>query len=86
MIELADAFVALPGGPGTLDELSEVVTLQRLGLNQCPCVLFDTEGFYQPLKAVFQGMIDAKFAAREDFKHLLISEDMEKIGDFLEAN
>lgn len=43
MIELADAYVALPGGPGTLDEISEVICLARLGIENKACVLFDTE-------------------------------------------
>lgn len=51
MIELADAYIALPGGPGTLDELSDIISLQRLHINENPCILYDIDGFYQPLKA-----------------------------------
>jgi uncharacterized protein (TIGR00730 family) len=84
MIELADAYVALPGGPGTLDELSDILSLSRLGIDNKPCVLFDIEGYYQPLKKVFEGMIEAGFSGREDFRNVLISEDMAEITAFLE--
>ena len=82
MIALADAFVALPGGPGTLDEISDVISLARLHLTDAPCVLFDMNGFYQPLKNVLEGMEKAGFAEPEDLK-VLISEDMKEIGAFL---
>lgn len=83
MIALADAFVALPGGPGTLDEISDVISLARLHLTDAPCVLFDVNGFYQPLKNVLEGMEKAGFAEPEDFEKVLISEDMKEIGAFL---
>ena len=51
MAELADAFVALPGGLGTLDELFEVWTWAQLGLHARPIGLLDVEGFFQPLVA-----------------------------------
>ena len=54
MIELADAYVALPGGPGTLDEISEVICLARLGIENKACVLFDTDGYYKDLKKIFE--------------------------------
>jgi hypothetical protein len=79
MIELADAYVALPGGPGTLDELSDILSLSRLGIDNKPCVLFDIEGYYQPLKKVFEGMIEAGFSGKEDFRNVLISENMAEI-------
>lgn len=48
MAELSDAFVALPGGFGTLEEFAEVVTWCQLGLQQKPCGLLDVAGFYRP--------------------------------------
>lgn len=67
------AYVALPGGPGTLDEISDVIALARLGIDGKPCVLYDLDGFYQPLKKVFEKMIDSGFAYQEDFRNVLIS-------------
>lgn len=64
MMELADAYVALPGGPGTLDEAGDVLALAKLGLNTKPLVFFDTLGFYQPLKQLFLNMVQAGFVGK----------------------
>lgn len=78
------AYVALPGAPGTLDEISDVIALARLGIDGKPCVLYDLDGFYQSLKKVFEKMIDSGFAYQEDFRNVLISSDIEEIGAFIE--
>jgi hypothetical protein len=49
MVELSDAFIALPGGVGTLDELFEVLTWAQLGLHHKPCALLDVEGYFDDL-------------------------------------
>ena len=84
MIELADAYVALPGGPGTLDEISEVICLARLGIENKACVLFDTDGYYQALKKIFEEMVEVGFSEKEDFKRVLVSADMDEIERFIE--
>lgn len=61
MIERSDAIVALPGGSGTLEELSEVITLKRLGLYTSPIVIVNTDGFYDPLLAFFDRAIRENF-------------------------
>jgi predicted Rossmann-fold nucleotide-binding protein len=53
--------VALPGGCGTLEELFEAITLKRLGLYFNPIVLLDTQGFYAPLQAFLDQVIEKKF-------------------------
>ena len=53
MADLADAFVALPGGYGTLEELLEILTLAQLGLHRKPVALLNVEGYYDPLLALF---------------------------------
>ncbi|CAN5530518.1 TIGR00730 family Rossman fold protein [soil metagenome] len=53
MAELADGFLALPGGYGTLEEFCEVLTWTQLGLQNKPCALLDVDGFYSPLMAFF---------------------------------
>ncbi len=53
MAELADAFLALPGGFGTLEEFCEVLTWVQLGIHNKPCGLLSTRGFYDPLLAMF---------------------------------
>ncbi|WNV75982.1 TIGR00730 family Rossman fold protein [Geodermatophilus sp. DSM 44513] len=68
MTELADAFVALPGAAGTLDELFEAWTWGMLGLHAKPVVLVDVDGFWQPLLAQLHRMVDDGYldAARLD--------------------
>jgi len=56
MVELADGFIALPGGPGTLEELFEVFTWGRLELHRKPVGLFNVRGYYDPLLAMFDTM------------------------------
>lgn len=58
MYDLADGFIALPGGLGTLDELAEVVTWAQLGLHRKPVALLDVNAFWDPLVAQLDRMVD----------------------------
>ena len=62
MFELADAFVALPGGLGTLDETIEMVTWRQLGLHDKPIVLANCEGYWDPLLSLFDHVVATGFA------------------------
>ena len=86
MIELADAYVALPGGPGTLDEISEVLCLARLGIDNKPCIFFNTNGFYDSLVKLFDEMIDNEFSTKNDYRNVLVSDDIEKIEEFITSH
>ena len=57
----ADAFVALPGGFGTLEEILEILTLRQLDVVQKPCVFFNQDGFYNDLIRLFERMLAEKF-------------------------
>jgi hypothetical protein len=57
----ADAFIALPGGLGTLEELAEILSFRKLGLHHRPLVLLDELGFYAPLVAQLEACIGAGF-------------------------
>ena len=83
MIELSDAFIALPGGPGTIDEISDVISLSRLNELQGACVLYDVEGYYQPLKAFYKEMEDCGFVEPETMQRVLYSEDLKEIVEFI---
>lgn len=61
MYDRSDAFIALPGGFGTLDELAEVVTWTQLGLHGKPTVLLDVDGFWDPFVALLDGMMTSGF-------------------------
>ena len=65
MAELADGFIALPGGFGTFEELLEVLTWNQLGFIRKPVVLFDVGGFYEPLLAMFAAAVSAGFVRAE---------------------
>lgn len=62
MIERSDAFVVLPGGLGTLDELLEVVTLRQLGYHDSPILLVDVAGYWRPFMALLEQVIANGFA------------------------
>lgn len=63
MITRADAFVILPGGLGTLDELLEVITLRQLGYHEKPIILVDVGGYWAPFTALVERVIENAFAA-----------------------
>jgi uncharacterized protein (TIGR00730 family) len=73
MAELADAFVALPGGIGTLEELVEVLTWSQLGIHAKPCGVLDAAGFYAGLAAFLDHMVQEGFL-RERHRATLISD------------
>lgn len=62
MFDLADGFLALPGGIGTLDETIEVLTWKQLGLHDKPIVILDLDGYWAPLLALIQATIAHGFA------------------------
>ena len=64
MFSAADAFIALPGGIGTMDEFFEAITLRQLGLLRGPLILLNTLGFYHPLMTVLERMADEGFMSR----------------------
>lgn len=79
MAELADAFVALPGGMGTLEELAEISTWIQLGLIKKPIGILNTDGFYDHLFAQFDHMVDQGFVKQENRKVLLNIKNVEDI-------
>src|SRR5690606_20780403 len=69
MFDLSDAFVAMPGGFGTLEEIVEMFTWRQLGISEKPCALLDINGYYQPLVAMMDRMVEERFlhpGQRED--------------------
>lgn len=69
MVEKADAFIALPGGFGTLDELFEVLTWKQLGLHNKPILIFNIGGFWDPLVSLINSVIETNFAPKNN--HLI---------------
>ncbi len=83
MAELSDAFVALPGGLGTLEELFEVLTWAQLGIHAKPCGLLDVGGFYAPLLAVLDHMEREQFIRREHRALLRVETSIDALLDRL---
>jgi uncharacterized protein (TIGR00730 family) len=79
MIELSDAFLSLPGGLGTLDELFEVLTLRQTRYHDKPVGLFNQDGYWDPLLRACQSMVDAGFVLPADLDCMQVSGDMEAL-------
>jgi len=83
MAQLADAFVALPGGLGTLEELFEVWTWAQLGLHTKPCGLLNASGYYAPLIAFLDHARDEGFVRQALRAALVVDEDPRRLLDAL---
>jgi uncharacterized protein (TIGR00730 family) len=83
MAELADAFVALPGGAGTLEELFEVWTWGQLGLHAKPAVLLDLDGFYAPLQDQLGAMVAGGYLDRRHRDALGVVGDARSFLEFV---
>jgi uncharacterized protein (TIGR00730 family) len=75
MAELSDAFVALPGGAGTLEELFEVYTWSQLGLHAKPCALLNVRGYYDGLAGFLDHAVSEGFLRPELRETLLVAEE-----------
>lgn len=74
MAELADGFITLPGGAGTMEEFFEIFTWAQLGLHQKPCGILNTNHYYDPLILMINHMADGEFL-QEKFRGITIMED-----------
>lgn len=83
MADLADAFVALPGGIGTMEELFEAFTWLQLDLHRKPVGLLNVAGFYDRLVEFLAHMRDQRFLKPEHFQTLLVADDVESLLDRL---
>jgi uncharacterized protein (TIGR00730 family) len=83
MAELADAFVALPGGVGTLEELFEVYTWNQLGLHAKPLGLFNVRGYFDGLARFLDHAVEERFVTRAHRAMLLVGEDLAGLLDGL---
>lgn len=83
MIQLADVYLALPGGPGTLEEITEVISWGRVGEHRNPCILYNVNGYYDLLAAFFDQMVETGFLTDTDREKILISDSLEVIQAFI---
>lgn len=83
MARLGDAFIALPGGPGTLEEITEMISWARIGQNPNPCIFFNTSGFYNPVRNSYDSMVETGFLTHEDREKILFSDSFAEINAFI---
>ena len=84
MIELGDAFIAFPGGTGTLEEITEVISKLSLGQLDAPCILYDLNGYYQPLHQLLQQMIAMGLSTSARQRNITFAADLAQIRAILE--
>ena len=79
MIELGDAFIAFPGGTGTLEEIAEVMSKVYLGHLDAPCILYDLNGYYSGIRAQLAQMRQAGLSDEEGQKKISFARSLEDI-------
>jgi uncharacterized protein (TIGR00730 family) len=86
MADLADGFVALPGGIGTLDELFEIVTWSQLGIHRKPVGVLNVAGYYDPLVVLLDHAVAGGFVAAENRGLVIVDEDPARLLDRMAAH
>ncbi|HXV11262.1 MAG TPA: TIGR00730 family Rossman fold protein [Burkholderiales bacterium] len=79
MAELADAFIALPGGIGTLDEMFEMLSWNQLGFHYKPCGLLDAAGYFERLMAFLDHSVAERFVTPEHRSMLIVERDPDRL-------
>jgi uncharacterized protein (TIGR00730 family) len=85
MLSLGDAFLGLPGGFGTYDELFETMTLTQLGIQDKPTGLLDVSGYFRPFVSLLRHTVERGFASPEHGALVLVDDDAERLLDALAA-
>lgn len=86
MADLSDAFVALPGGLGTLEEISEMLTWAQLGIHHKPCGLLNVAGYYAPLVQFLDHAVEERFVRRAHREMITTATDAQALLDGLRAH
>lgn len=85
MFDRADAFVFLPGGMGTLEELGQVMSWTKLGYYEKPIVLVNVDGYWDDMVAWFETAIEAEFVTREGLSRLALIPTVDETFKYLEG-
>lgn len=83
MIELGDAFIAFPGGTGTLEEIAEVMSKVSLKHLNAPCILYNLDGYYNDLKSLMNFMIEKGLSTRERQEGIYYADNLDTIKRIL---
>ena len=84
LVDLGDVFIALPGGPGTLEEISQVISWVRVGKKDAPCILMNINGFYDFLEQYFDKMVEEGFLTKEDRARTLFAKSVSEMEEFID--
>lgn len=85
MIELGDVFVAMPGGTGTLEEISEVMSLLALDRLEAPCILYNLHGYYDSLQQLLDRMIAADLSSEYRQRKIYFVKNLEELQKVLDS-
>ena len=85
MIELGDAFIAFPGGTGTLEEIAEIMSKVSLKQLDAPCILYNLNGYYDSLKALLDHMIAMGLSSHERQQGISFADNLAEIKTILQA-
>ena len=83
MIELGDAFIAFPGGTGTLDEITEIMTKVALKQINAPCIVYNLNGYYDNLKVLLDHMIEMGLSTSDKQKKIYFPNNLLEIEEIL---
>ena len=86
MIQLGDAFIAFPGGTGTLEEIMEIMSKVSLNQLDAPCILYNLNGYYNGLKELLEHMIRMGLSSEEKQRGVYFAESLEDIRRILETH
>ena len=84
MIQLGDAFIAFPGGTGTLEEITEVISKVSLKQLSAPCILYNLNGYYDSLKALLSHMTEMGLSSPERQEGIYFARDLSEIRKIIE--
>ena len=84
MLELGDAFIAFPGGTGTLEEIAEVMSRVALGQLDAPCILYNLNGYYDGLRTQLAHMIELGLSSEARQRGIYFADDLEQIRQLLD--
>lgn len=79
MLDMSDAFIAICGGVGTLDEISEIICVNKIDKKHRPVILLNTDGYYEGLRIQIQTMVKHQFLSQEDADLISFADDVDQI-------
>ena len=85
LMEMGDVLVAFPGGPGTLEEISQAISWARVGQHDKPCLLFNANGYYDSLKIQFDQMVSAGFLTTADRDKVLFVDSLQALEEVISS-